>query len=99
MDYRKNPKGYVKPKKPDAAVNLVADNSPKESAVNDTSSAPIFTQEQYAEIMKLLGKQSMHYSNQPTANMAGNEHPLTLCSDWIVDTSANEHMTGCESLL
>lgn len=79
-------------------MHLVEDNNSKEPAVDNISSAPIFTSAQYAEIMKLLGANTISNSNVPVVNMAVNTF-LQLCDDWIIDTGANEHMTGCPSLL
>lgn len=95
---KKNSKGYVKSRKPPAAVNLVEDNNPKEPTADSIPSAPVLTSAQYAENMKLLGANNTHNSNVPAANMAGNV-PLKFGNDWIIDMGANEHLTGCPSLL
>ncbi|XP_073269630.1 uncharacterized protein [Primulina huaijiensis] len=70
-DNRRNSKTYVKSKKPVVSANLVEDNSHKESVADGVSPVPVFSQEQYAEIMKLLGGHNTYSSNTPAANMAG----------------------------
>ncbi|XP_075512619.1 uncharacterized protein LOC142548180 [Primulina tabacum] len=70
-DNRRNPRIYVKPKMPVLAANLVEDNNHKESAADCVSHVPVSSQEQYAEIMKLLGGHNTYSSNTPAANMAG----------------------------
>lgn len=66
---------------------------------NDTNSKNLagtgfnFTSAQYAEILQFLGGNSLNSLNTNTANITGN---LAECNaaDWIIDTGANEHMTG-----
>ncbi|XP_073025307.1 uncharacterized protein [Primulina eburnea] len=97
-DNKRNFRGYGKPNKPSVSANLAEDGPTKEKeTITSQPTVPLFTSEQYAEIMKLLGANSIQPPTDPVANMAGNK--LKFCDDWIIDTGANEHMTGCSYIL
>lgn len=85
--------------------NIASSSSPKVlghvNNVTESSvphSPPIFTSDQYAEILKLLGANTIASPTDPVANMAGIHSPRSF-SDWIIDTGANAYMTGFASLL
>ncbi|XP_073300553.1 uncharacterized protein [Primulina huaijiensis] len=57
----------------------------------------LFTPDQYAEILKLLGNNIQHEC-APVVDIAGTTSH-NFSSEWIIDTGANEHMIGDVSLL
>ncbi|XP_073271501.1 uncharacterized protein [Primulina huaijiensis] len=65
-----------------------------------THDAPFFSQAQYAEILKLLGKCNTETPHEPMVNMVGTGQMGSLLLShfpkvpWIIDTGANEHMVG-----
>lgn len=84
-------------------VNM-SNNCDTSTADSNVSSVPgtLFTSEQYVEIFKLLNKdRALDISNQPEVNMAGTPSlsPSQLNSPWIIDSGANDHMVGRNSVL
>ncbi|XP_073296507.1 uncharacterized protein [Primulina huaijiensis] len=102
-NFKRHNRDFDRPKLGAMAHNVAgSDNeSPPQTTAGAGSS---FTPTQYAEILKLLGSTTMHSTNTNAvnnlsplstnvANMAGHVTEETH-ADWIIDTGANEHMTG-----
>ncbi|XP_075475826.1 uncharacterized protein LOC142513081 [Primulina tabacum] len=92
-----------------AVAHNVAGNITEPSPKTNTGVSSSFTPAQYAEILQLLGGATLHSSTIDAAkiqessdtnavNMAGQFYEGAP-TDWIIDTGANEHMTGNYSLL
>lgn len=65
-------------------------------------SGSLFSPAQYAEVLKVLNKESVAPSepNAPTINMAGiSPSSPCLTSQWIIDSGASDHMTGKDMLV
>ncbi|XP_073040030.1 uncharacterized protein [Primulina eburnea] len=104
-NFQRFSRDFDKPKMRAVAHNVageITEPSPK----TNTGISSSFTPAQYAEILQLLGGATLHSSTTPAAkiqqasdanavnsNMAGQFHEGAP-TDWIIDTGANEHMTG-----
>ncbi|XP_075499123.1 uncharacterized protein LOC142537497 [Primulina tabacum] len=92
-------KTFVKNKRPQVDANVVERRSSGVTA-EATHDTPIFSQAQYAEILKLLEKCKVEAPSVPVVNMAGTrQKESSLISHftkvpWIIDSGANEHMVG-----
>ncbi|KAJ0094884.1 hypothetical protein Patl1_15917 [Pistacia atlantica] len=69
---------------------------------NSGSAAPVFSKEQYEEILKLLNKDPTTPTAEGMVNMAGIKCSLSSLGkkqSWILDTGASHHMSPCIDLL
>ncbi|XP_075492651.1 uncharacterized protein LOC142530724 [Primulina tabacum] len=93
------PQKVMKNRRPQFETNAVQRDSVNTST-SPAQDTPIFSQAQYAEILKLLGKCDVETPHEPMANMAGTgrRNSLSLSHStkvpWIIDTGANEHKVG-----
>lgn len=68
-----------------------------ESTTSIPMSPPVFTQDQFSQILNLPNKNNI---GEPSAHMAGILSSLPKsCAIWIVDTGAINHMTNTKQLL